>query len=177
MTSFRAPLLNRKNAPPQQRHSFSSSRWRRIRPPPSCLSQQITSIQATLAHNLFFKPWLYPLHGPWEIHKLESHEIFDFALQLVLGLETNPSVLLSNHTSSQWSIGSGSSIPLNHPLWWMQHNPTIEALIFKVEDLLRHNPSSWTGLVWNQHLIHLLYDQDTSNIITNQPISIMRGKD
>ena len=78
----------------------------------------------------------------------------------------------------QWQIGSGSSIPINHPLWWLVQGSVGESSRPQmVSDLLTHSPSSWNSTRWNIPLVRSLYPGTLANSILSIPVSLVGGPD
>ena len=77
----------------------------------------------------------------------------------------------------QWQVGSGSSIPINHPLWWpVQGSVGESSRPQMVSDLLTH-PSSSNYARWNIPLVRSLYHVTLANSILSIPVSLVGGPD
>ena len=69
----------------------------------------------------------------------------------------------------RWRVGNGSSIPLNHPLWWpMQSRSAHVEPHSTVQDLIMHSNFPWHPISWNTNLVHHLYEPEIARNILSR---------
>ena len=78
----------------------------------------------------------------------------------------------------QWQVGNGSSIPINHPLWWpMQGSVGNSSSPRLVSDLLTHPRQPLSSCHWNISLVRSVYSEPIASCILSLPVLIAHGKD
>lgn len=87
----------------------------------------------------------------------------------------NSAELIIRHL--RWRIGNGSSIPLNHHLWWPMQSRSTAGDLSSVQDLIVHTNVAFKPLQWNSLLIRELYDPVPAQAILNSSFSFTDKKD